>query len=308
MYHDPVMLKEAIDQLVSNEAGCYVDLTFGGGGYSKEILVRLTSDGKLFSFDQDEDAVKNADSIDSESFQFVASNFRHLKRFLKLYGVKAVDGVVADLGVSSHQFDEGERGFSFLKPGPLDMRMNQSSEQTAADIVNTYKVSDLVHIFSFYGEVKNSKTLANEIVRARSESPITTTEKFIEIIEPVAPRTKEYRYYAQVFQALRIEVNEELKALEDVLLQLPEVVKPGGKVVMVSYHSLEDRLVKAFFQKGRFKGQVEKDIYGNELKPFAANPRKALVPTQEEVDRNKRARSAKMRVAIRTEQEWLTIS
>lgn len=308
MYHDPVMLKEAIDQLVSNEAGCYVDLTFGGGGYSKEILERLTGNGKLFSFDQDEDAAKNADAFDSSSFQFVASNFRHLKRFLRMYGVDRVDGVVADLGVSSHQFDEGERGFSFLNPGPLDMRMNQSSQKTAADVVNAYEAADLVHIFSLYGEVKNSKTLANEIIRARAESSFETTDDLIQAIESVAPRTKEYRYYAQVFQALRIEVNEELKALEEMLLQLPDVIKPGGKAVMVSYHSLEDRLVKGFFQKGKFKGQVEKDLYGKEIKPFDAKPRKALVPSQEEIDRNKRARSAKMRVAIRTEEEWQTIS
>lgn len=299
-YHVPVMLSECVSGLQINPAGTYVDLTFGGGGHSRVLAEKITS-GKLFSFDQDDEAAENAKTIDSPCFTFVKANFRHLKKFLKLYGVKKVDGILADLGVSSHQFDAAERGFSFQGDARLDMRMNQNQELSAFDVVNEYSESDLHKIFGMYGEIKNAKSLARTIVQERTNKPIETTSDLVAVVEKHAPKFKEYKYYAQLFQALRIEVNDELKALEEMLEQCAEVLNEGGKLVVMSYHSLEDRLVKSFIQKGRFHGQLEKDLYGNPLKPLEADNRKPIEASLEEVEGNPRARSAKLRVATRTD-------
>lgn len=304
MYHIPVMAKESIDYLVQNESGCYVDLTFGGGGYSAQILSKLNT-GKLYAFDQDSDAEKNLIQFeDDDRLQFIKGNFRHVKRYLRMFGVSQVDGIVADLGVSSHQFDEEARGFSFRLGGELDMRMSSDQEETAADILNSYSKEELHRVFGEYGEVKNAKTLAEKIVVSRHDESYEKIERFLEIIEPLAPKNREYRYYSQVFQALRIEVNKEMEALKEMLEQVPYLLKEDGRVVIVSYHSLEDRLVKNFIMKGKFSGQVEKDFYGNDLKPLDAIERKALMPDQQEIDRNSRARSAKMRIAKRNKQQW----
>lgn len=296
------MLNECLEGLQINPSGVYVDLTFGGGGHSGAIVKKL-SNGRLYSFDQDDEAAENASAFDESTFTFVKANFRHLKKFLKLYGVKEVDGILADLGVSSHQFDAAVRGFSFQGNGRLDMRMNQQQELSAFEVVNEYAEEDLHKIFGMYGEVKNAKSLAQVIVRERASSPIETTESLVAVIEQVAPKFREYKYYAQVFQALRIEVNDELKALEEMLVQCSEVLKEGGRLVVMSYHSLEDRLVKNYIQKGKFFGEVEKDLYGNMLKPFDVENRKPIEAEQNEIDANPRARSSKLRVAIRNNQD-----
>lgn len=304
MYHIPVLAKEATDFLVTNESGVYVDLTFGGGGYAALILSKVKS-GKLYAFDQDPDALVNVDDrFDEERFQFVAANFRHLKRFLKLYGVKSVDGIVADLGVSSYQFDQSDRGFSFRLGGDLDMRMSSNGELTAATVLNEYDEAQLHQVFGEYGEVKNAKTLAALIVRERSVTPFKSIEQLKLVLGGVAPKNREYKYYAQVFQALRIEVNQEMAALKDLLEQVPDVLIEGGRLVVVSYHSLEDRLIKNFMAKGKFRGELDKDIYGNNLRPLEPVIRKAIIPSEEEINRNSRARSAKLRVAERNEQQW----
>ncbi len=296
MYHQPVMLTECLEGLAIKPNGTYVDVTFGGGGHSKAILLQLKT-GKLVAFDQDADAEKNIPT--SEQLLFIPHNFRYLKKYLRYHNLLPVDGVLADLGVSSHQFDSAERGFSIRFDADLDMRMDAGSDKTAADILNTYTEAELHRIFGMYGEVQNAKTLAKAVVHARLQTPIKTVMQFKEIILPFAKRNKTTQYYAQVFQALRIEVNDELGALRELLMQCAEVIKPGGRLVVMSYHSLEDRLVKNFIQKGKFTGELEKDFYGNVLKPFKAIMTKATVPSDEEIEQNSRARSAKLRIAER---------
>ena len=298
-YHVPVMLKECVEGLSINPSGTYVDVTFGGGGHSTEILKHLNSEGRLFGFDQDSDAKANAEKIQNRSFTFVQANFRHIKRYLKLYGVKQVDGILADLGISSHQIDEPTRGFSTRAEADLDMRMDMNSPLKAMDVVNEYSEEQLHKILGMYGEVKNAKTLAAAIVSERFSKPFKTTAELIQLLDKLAPRHREYKYYAQVFQAIRIEVNDEMGALEDFLVQSAEVLKPGGRLVVESYHSLEDRMVKNFIGKGKIFGEVEKDFFGNQLKPYAAINRKPIVANDEELKENKRARSAKLRIAER---------
>lgn len=295
-YHEPVLLQACIDGLNLTPGGTYVDVTFGGGGHSREILAQL-SGGKLFGFDQDADARANAAALNDSRLTFVASNFRNLKRYLRLYKVEQVDGILADLGISSHQIDTPERGFSTRFDADLDMRMNQQGDRTARQVVNEYSEADLHRILGMYGEVTNAKTLAAAIVSARSNRPIKTVNDLKAVLQRYAPRGKENKYSAQVFQALRIEVNEELQTLEEFLEQVPDVLKPGGRLVVLAYHSLEDRLVKNFINKGKFQGEVEKDLYGNEIKPLRSVTRKPIEATPDEVARNPRARSAKLRIA-----------
>jgi 16S rRNA (cytosine1402-N4)-methyltransferase len=298
-YHVPVMLKECVEGLSINPGGTYVDVTFGGGGHSTEILKHLNSEGRLFGFDQDSDAKANAEKIQNRSFTFVQANFRHIKRYLKLYGVKQVDGILSDLGISSHQIDEPTRGFSTRAEADLDMRMDMKSPLKAMDVVNEYSEEQLHKILGMYGEVKNAKTLAAAIASERFSKPFKTTADLIQLLDKLAPRHREYKYYAQVFQAIRIEVNDEMGALEDFLVQSAEVLKPGGRLVVESYHSLEDRMVKNFIGKGKIFGEVEKDFFGNQLKPYAAINRKPIVANDEELKENNRARSAKLRIAER---------
>lgn len=295
-YHKPVMLAECVRELNLKPDGVYVDVTFGGGGHSKEILSHLTT-GKLYAFDQDEDAQKEATKINSPNFTFINANFRFLEKYLRLHGVKKVDGVLADLGISSHQIDTAERGFSTRFDATLDMRMNQQTPLTAQDIVNTYPPENLHKILGQYGELKNARTAAQTIVAARTLGEIKTINDLKKALQPVLPRGRENKYLAQVFQALRIEVNEEMQALEDFLLDIPKVLKPSGRLVVMSYHSLEDRPVKNFIRSGKFRGEVEKDFYGNEIKPLQGLTRKPIEATPEEVAENPRARSAKLRVA-----------
>jgi 16S rRNA (cytosine1402-N4)-methyltransferase len=293
-YHNPVLLKECIDGLNINPEGIYVDVTFGGGGHSREILKHLTT-GKLYAFDQDDDAVKN--KIDDPRFVLIKQNFRYLKNFLKLYNALPIDGLLADLGVSSHQFDEADRGFSIRFDAKLDMRMDQNSKLTAAEILNTYGEEDLKRIFRLYGEVDNAGYLASIIFHNRKDKAIETVNDLKVMITKCVKRGKENQYYAQVFQALRIEVNKELDVLQELLLQTLDVLKPGGRAVIMSYHSLEDRLVKNFFRSGKFEGDVEKDFFGNQLTPFKMISRKPIVPSEKEVEENPRSRSAKLRIA-----------
>jgi 16S rRNA (cytosine1402-N4)-methyltransferase len=295
-YHIPVMLDPCIEGLDIDPNGVYVDLTFGGGGHSKEILKHLER-GHLYGFDQDADAEANVP--DDPRFTFIQANFRDFKKYLRLYEVTKVDGILADLGISSHQIDEPTRGFSTRFEGELDMRMSAAMSVSAKDVINTYEEGQLHKIFGIYGEVKNAKTLAQAIVAQRASSPFTTTESFKSLLQRYAPRGKEFKYFAQVFQALRIEVNDEMGALEDMLMQTIEVLKPEGRLVVMSYHSLEDRLVKNFINKGKFQGEVEKDFYGNLIRPLEPVIRKAIVASSEEIQKNSRARSAKLRIAKR---------
>ncbi|WKV14050.1 16S rRNA (cytosine(1402)-N(4))-methyltransferase RsmH [Marivirga harenae] len=297
-YHEPVMLQQCLEGLAIKPNGIYVDLTFGGGGHSKAILEKL-KEGKLFGFDQDQDAEANAEAIAHSGFEFVQANFRFVKKYLKLYRIKEVDGVLADLGVSSHQFNKAERGFSTRFDAELDMRMDQHAPVSAKEVVNDYSEAKLHKILGLYGEVRNAKTLASAIVSARANAPINTIGELKEVLQKFAKRGRENKYYAQVFQALRIEVNEELKALEEALLQMEDLIKPGGRLVVMSYHSLEDRLVKNFINKGKLDGEEEKDFYGNVLKPFKAINRKPITAEEDELASNNRARSAKLRVAER---------
>jgi 16S rRNA (cytosine1402-N4)-methyltransferase len=294
VYHIPVMLAQCTDGLAIDPNGTYVDVTFGGGGHSKEILKHLDN-GHLYGFDQDQDAEANIP--ENPNFTFVAANFRDIKKYLRLYGVKKVDGILADLGISSHQIDEPTRGFSTRFSGDLDMRMNQSAEISAKEVLNTYEEGKLHKIFGIYGEVKNAKTLAQAIVSERSSQLFSTTEGFTAFLKKYAPRGKEFKYFAQVFQALRIEVNDEMAALEEMLLGAVELLKPEGRLVVMSYHSLEDRLVKNLIQKGKFQGELEKDFYGNPIRPLEPVSRGAIVADAEEIAANPRARSAKLRVA-----------
>jgi len=292
------MLTECIEALCIKPEGIYVDVTFGGGGHSMVILENLR-EGRLIAFDQDEDAKRQADNIQSRSFTFCQANFRYMKQYLKLNGVTQVDGILADLGISSHQIDSPERGFSTRFEGPLDMRMDQKGSITAAKILNEYPEADLHKIFGMYGELKNARTAAKTVIAARSLKPLSTTLDLKVALQQITPRGKENKYFAQVFQALRIEVNEEMKALEDFLHQCGEVMKQGGRLVIMSYHSLEDRMVKNYINTGKVFGELEKDFYGNPIKPFQAVNRKPIEASEEEVNENRRARSAKLRVATK---------
>jgi 16S rRNA (cytosine1402-N4)-methyltransferase len=294
MYHNPVLLKESVEGLNIKGDGIYVDVTYGGGGHSREILKHLTT-GKLYAFDQDDDAFAN--KIEDEKLVLIKQNFKYMKNFLKMYNALPVDGILADLGVSSHQFDEGTRGFSTRFEGKLDMRMDKSGALTAADIVNTYDEQALVNMFSTYGEVENSKRLAACIVKERASKKINTTEEFKQAIISCIPKMREQQYLAKVFQALRIAVNSELDVLKELLKQSLEVLKPGGRLSVISYHSLEDRLVKNFIKSGNFEGKVEQDFYGNKLVDFKAINRQLITPSEEELKLNNRSRSAKLRIA-----------
>ncbi|TGE29507.1 16S rRNA (cytosine(1402)-N(4))-methyltransferase RsmH [Hymenobacter metallicola] len=300
-YHRPVMLAECLDALDLRPEGRYVDVTFGGGGHSARILERLTS-GHLYSFDQDADAEREAGQLARPQFTFIRANFRDLHAELEQRGALPVDGLLADLGVSSHQFDTPERGFSTRFEGPLDMRMDPEGEQTAADIVNGYSEAELHRIFGMYGEVTNARTLAHTLAAARRGQEIHTIGALKKAIAPCTPRGKENKYLAQVFQALRIEVNDEMAALQEMLQQTAQVLRPGGRLVVMSYHSLEDRLVKNFMAKGKFFGEAEKDLFGHTHTPFEVLTRKPVEATAEEIALNSRARSAKLRIAVRRDE------
>lgn len=295
-YHIPVLLHQSVEALNVVSDGVYVDVTFGGGGHSSLIVSKL-KEGKLFAFDQDEDAWEN--DLKGESFELIQSNFRYLKNQLRLRGVSQVDGLLADLGVSSHQFDAVERGFSIHDDYELDMRMGKSVSKTAKQVVNEYEESELVHVFSMYGELKNAKTAARCVVRYRQDQVIDTTNQLKEALSEALPAKGEFKYLAKLFQAIRIEVNEEMRVLEEMLEQCIDIIRPGGRLVVISYHSLEDRIVKNFIKKGNFRGKVEKDFFGNVIKPFDEVVRGVVVPDDKEVELNVRARSAKMRVAER---------
>ena len=295
-YHVPVMLSECIEGLSIKPDGIYVDATFGGGGHSREVIKQLTT-GRLFGVDQDEEARNNAEQFDSGKFTFIDSNFRYLRRFLKLEGIEKLDGLLADLGVSSHQIDEAERGFSTRFDAMLDMRMNRSQELTAEKIINTYPRRDLQFVLGDYGEIRNARTLADNIIRARIEAPVHTTGELVNILKRFVPANKRNKYYAQVFQALRIEVNDELGALKDLLNQSVDLLKSGGRLVIMAYHSLEDRLIKNFINTGSFEGREVKDFYGNTQKPLKAITRKPIMASDIEVRENNRARSARLRIA-----------
>ena len=295
-YHTPVLLKESIDGLQIKPQGTYADVTFGGGGHSREILKKLNK-GKLVAFDQDDDALQNL--IDDDRFIFVNHNFRFLKNFLKYHGFETIDGLLADLGVSSHHFDQPERGFSFRYDGDLDMRMNRSARVSAKDIINQYPEQELAKIFWEYGELKNSRKLAKVIVSNRADKEINTIKSFTDLLMPFIPKHAEHKFLAKIFQALRIEVNREMEFLKEMLLQSADVIKPGGRLVVITYHSLEDRLVKNFIKNGKFEGEAEKDLYGRTDVPFKAINRKVITPDEEEIAENNRARSAKLRIAER---------
>lgn len=295
-YHNPVLLHQSIDGLNIKPNGIYVDVTFGGGGHSKEILKRLGDGGKLFAFDQDKDAQDNI--IDDERFVLIAENFRYIKRFLRFYGIKKVDGVLADLGVSSHQFDEAERGFSTRFDAALDMRMNQNDELSAYKIVNNYSEEELSAILFKYGELRNARAMAKVIVNARLDKKIKTSFELKEVLQQFLPKAKEHKIVAQIFQAIRIEVNQELEVLKEFLLQIPELLSDDGRLSVISYHSLEDRLVKRFIRNGQFEGEPEKDLYGNFEVPLK-KVGKLIIPSREEIKKNNRARSAKLRIAVK---------
>lgn len=294
-YHVPVLLKDSVDGMNIHPEGTYVDVTFGGGGHSKEILSRLGDKGVLLGFDQDEDAEKNI--VNDPRFIFVRSNFRYLANFLRYHQIEKVDSVLADLGVSSHHFDDSERGFSFRFDGKLDMRMNKRAGITAADIINTYEEERLANIFYLYGELKNSRKLASVIVKTRAAGQIETIEEFLSIIKPLFGREKEKKELAKVFQALRIEVNQEMETLKEMLQSAREALKPGGRLVVITYHSLEDRMVKNIMKAGNVEGKAEQDFFGNLQTPFKLINNKVIVPDEDEIERNPRSRSAKLRIA-----------
>ncbi len=295
-YHNPVLLKETVDGLAIKPDGVYVDVTFGGGGHSREILKRLGPEGKLFAFDQDQDALDNV--IDDNRFTLINENFRFIKRFLRFHGVRKVDGILGDFGVSSHQFDVAERGFSTRFEADLDMRMDQKGALSAYEVINEYEEADLRTVFLEYGELRNAPKLARAIVEVRKEKPIKTSVGLKEVLSPFLPKHKEHKILAQIYQAIRIEVNQEIDVLKEFLMQTSELLEKGGRISLISYHSLEDRLVKRFIRSGMFEGEPEKDLYGNVSVPF----RKVgglIVPTQKEIKENNRARSAKLRIAER---------
>ncbi|MGN0205705.1 MAG: 16S rRNA (cytosine(1402)-N(4))-methyltransferase RsmH [Muribaculaceae bacterium] len=295
-YHIPALLNETVEGLEIRPDGVYADLTFGGGGHSRAILSHLSADGKLYGFDQDIDAYANR--IDDKRFTFVYSNFRYLSNFMRYYGESQIDGIVADLGVSFHHFDDEKRGFSFrFEEGELDMRMNRNSSLTARDILNTYTEERLADIFFLFGEMKNSRRVASEIVKARASRPFATTDDFLKVVSKFIKPTQEKKELAQLFQALRIEVNNEIDVLKSMLSQSLKVLKPGGRIAVLTYHSLEDRIVKNYFKTGNISGKVEKDFFGRIDTPFRLVNNKVIVPSDEEIERNPRSRSAKLRIA-----------
>ena len=294
MYHIPVLLNESIDGLNIHPNGIYVDVTYGGGGHSKEILASLTK-GQLYAFDQDQDSAIH--KINDPRFHLFHENFRFIKNFLQFHGVHLVDGILADLGISSHQIDDPGRGFSTRLEGILDLRMNQGQKVKGQDIINDYSLDHLKKIFKLYGEIRNAGALGNLIITERAIEPILSTSRLKEIATKCAPKGKENKYLAQVFQAIRIEVNEEIEALKEMLLQASEILNPGGRLVVISYHSIEDRIVKNFIKSGNFEGVIKKDFYGHPQIPLKAINRKPIVPNQEELLRNSRSRSAKLRIA-----------
>lgn len=296
MYHIPVLLHETVDGLNIQPGGIYVDVTFGGGGHSREILRRLDTKAHLYSFDQDADAEQNIPQGD-ERFTFVRSNFRYLKNWMRYYGVEHIDGLLADLGVSSHHFDDEERGFSFRFDAPLDMRMNERAGTTAADIVNRYSEEQLADVFYLYGEMKNSRRLASAIVKARAAHALQTIDDLLQVVKPLMPHEREKKDLARVFQALRIEVNHEMDALREMLEAALSMLRPGGRLSVLTYHSLEDRMVKNFIRAGRIDGKVQQDFYGRRLTPWRAINNKVILPSQQEQEENPRSRSAKLRIA-----------
>ena len=299
-YHQPVLLEECIEALKIDPEGTYVDATFGGGGHSKAILNKLNG-GKLFVFDQDEDTAANLERFQDPRFTFLPVNFKYMKKYLRLNGVNNVDGILADLGVSSHQIDTPARGFSTRFDAELDMRMDRGSELTASAVINTYDEASLQQVLGKYGEVRNARTLAKAMVKARNIRPIATIDQFKESINHLVPKNRRHQYLAQVFQALRIEVNKEMDALESFLNQCKELIRTGGRLAIISYHSLEDRMVKNYINKGVTQGEAQKDFFGNLLRPFQPVNKKPLTPTPQEIERNPRSRSAKLRVAEKIE-------
>jgi 16S rRNA (cytosine1402-N4)-methyltransferase len=296
-YHIPVLLEESVQGMNIRPDGTYVDVTFGGGGHSKRILSELGPKGRLLSFDQDEDAEKNI--VNDDRFTFVRSNFRYLHNFLRYYDAEEIDALLADLGVSSHHFDDSERGFSFRFDGKLDMRMNKRSGMTAADVVNDYEEERLADVFYLYGELKNSRRLASVLVKARAGRRIETIEEFLQVVRPLFGRDREKKELAKVFQALRIEVNQEMEALKEMLYAATEALKPGGRLVVITYHSLEDRMVKNLMKTGNVEGKLEQDFFGNIQSPYTLLNNKVIVPDEAELQRNPRSRSAKLRIAIK---------
>lgn len=303
-YHVPVLLNESIDGLNIHSGGIYIDVTFGGGGHSREILSRLDATSHLYSFDQDEDAEQNVDDrLAGDKFTFVRSNFRYLKNWMRYYGIDGIDGLLADLGVSSHHFDDETRGFSFRFDAPLDMRMNKRAGKTAADIVNDYEEEQLADIFYLYGELKTSRRIAAAIIKQRANKKIATTQDFIDIVGPLFNREREKKDMAKLFQALRIEVNHEMDALKEMLASATDLLKPGGRLSVITYHSLEDRIVKNVMKTGNAEGKAEQDFFGRTKCPFKLVNNKVIVPSAEEVDTNPRSRSAKLRIAQKIEAE-----
>ena len=296
MYHNPVLLKESVDGLNIKPNGVYVDVTFGGGGHSGEILKRLGEEGRLLAFDQDEDALQNA--FDDGRFQLINENFRYVKQFLKFYGVKKVDGILADFGVSSHQFDQAERGFSTRFDADLDMRMSKKNQISAFDVVNVYAFEELSRVLFQYGDLRNANAMAKTIIEMREAAPIKTTDQLKEVLGQYLPKHREHKILAQIYQAIRIEVNQEIQVIKEFLLQVPELLNDGGRLSVISYHSLEDRLVKRFIRAGQFEGEPEKDFYGNIEVPLK-KVGGLVVPSREEIKINNRARSAKLRIAER---------
>lgn len=298
-YHVPVLLQESVDGLDIKPDGIYVDVTFGGGGHSREILSRIGENGHLYSFDQDEDAEKNI--LNDNRFTFVRSNFRYLRNWMRYYGVEHIDGLLADLGVSSHHFDDETRGFSFRFDAPLDMRMNKRSGMTAAEILNNYDEEQLADIFYIYGEIKNARKVASAIIKARGTKAIETTGDLIQITESLFPREREKKETAKLFQALRIEVNHEMEALKEMLYGAQDVLREGGRLSVITYHSLEDRIVKNIMRAGNAEGKVNQDFFGRTVAPFRQISNKVIIPNEEEQQRNPRSRSAKLRIAERCE-------
>ncbi len=301
IYHTPALLMPCMEGLNIQPEGTYVDVTFGGGGHSKEILKRLGANGRLYSFDQDLDAQRNV--VDDARFQFVRSNFRYLLNFLEYYHTGKVDGIIADLGVSSHHFDDQERGFSFRFDAPLDMRMNAKAELSAAEVLNSYDEEQLSNLFYHYGELREARRMAAAVVKARATKPLQTTNELAQLLEPLFPRERSKKNLTLAFQALRIEVNHEMDALKEMLLQTAQALKPKGRLVVLTYHSLEDRLVKNYIRSGNMEGKVEQDFFGNKLSPFRQVNNKVIVPDAEEIERNPRSRSAKLRIAELTTPE-----
>ena len=294
-YHIPVLLKESVDGLIIRPDGVYVDVTFGGGGHSREILSRLEADGHLYAFDQDADAEKNIPQ--DGRFTFVRSNFRYLRNWMRYYGVEQIDGLLADLGVSSHHFDDAERGFSLRFDTPLDMRMNKRAGRTAADILATYDEAQLADVFYLYGELRQARRMAAAIVKARQSAPVTTTGELLRLLDPLFPREREKKEQAKLFQALRIEVNREMEALREMLAEATDLLRPGGRLVVITYHSLEDRMVKNIIRSGNTEGRMEQDFFGRTNAPLASVNNKVITPSAEEQERNPRSRSAKLRIA-----------